>query len=115
MARTALTTQDLDADGLDLSLTAANADGHTLDGGGNVVLVVNNGSGADVDVTFQTSYSSGGLDLADRVVTVPAGDTIYCPRLAPRLFDRATGATDAGKVYVDFEAVTTVTVGALGV
>ncbi len=113
MARTALASQTADADGLAVSFTAANADGHSIDGGGDVILLVANASGGDVDVTIQSAATQDGLAIADQVVTTATGTTVAIAGLAARTYDRASGATDAGKVYVDFESVSSVTVAAL--
>jgi hypothetical protein len=115
MARTALATQDVADEGVVITATAANVDGHTLDGGGDVILKVINGSGGSINVTVQTAETVDGLAVADQVVAVAAGATKYIGRFRPSVYDRPTGATDAGKVYVDFSAVTSVTVAALGV
>lgn len=113
MARTALASQTADADGLAVSFTAANVDGHSIDGGGDVILLVVNGDASPINVTVQTPAQQDGLDVAENVVTVAAGATQAIAGLAARTFDRPTGAADAGKVYVDFSAVTSITVAAL--
>lgn len=115
MARTALASQTADADGLTIAFTAANVDGHSVEGGGDVILLVNNGSAGSINVTVQTPAQQDGLDIADQVVAVGAGAIGAIAGLASRTYDRASGATDAGKVYVDFSAVTSVTVAALEV
>lgn len=113
MARTALASQTADSDGLTVAFTAANADGHSIAGGGDVILLVDNASGGSVDVTVQTPATQDGLAIADQVVACATGEVTAIAGLHPRTFDRALGATDAGKVYVDFESVTSVTVAAL--
>lgn len=115
MARTALASQTADADGLTVAFTAANADGHSIDGGGDTILLVKNDAAGDITVTVQTPATQDGLDVAERTVTVTAGTIGAIAGLEPRTFDRPTGATDAGDVYVDFSDVTTVTVAALEV
>lgn len=113
MARTALASQTADAEGHTVAFTAANAEGHSIDGGGDVILLVDNASGAAVDVTVETPATQDGLDIADQVVSCADGEVTAIAGLAPRTYDRPTGATDAGKVYVDFASVTSVTVAAL--
>lgn len=113
MARTVLAAQQIVATGLEPVYTAANADGHFFENDGNTILHVKNGSGADVDVTLQTPATQGGLAVAEQVVTVTAGEERFIGRLLPALYNRPTGGADAGKVYVDFEAVDTVTVALL--
>ncbi len=114
MARTALATTAQADTGIDITtMSAANVDGHSLEGGGNTQLAVRNGSGAPINVTFQTAATVEGLAVADLVVPVAAGATVICKRLSPRVYDRPSGAVDAGRVYVDFSAVTSVTCKAL--
>lgn len=115
MARTALATQPVVDEGTVVAMTAANADGHSLDGGGDVILKVTNGSGGSINVTVESAATEDGLAVADQVVAVAAGATKYIGRFRPTTYDRPTGAADAGKVYVGFSAVTSVTVAALGV
>ena len=112
MARTALASQTIVDEGLTMTLSAANADGHYIDGGGDVFLVVLNGSGGSINVTVQTAATVSGLAVTDQVVAVAAGATKLIGPFPPATYDRASGASDAGKVYVDFSAVTTVTCGA---
>jgi FtsP/CotA-like multicopper oxidase with cupredoxin domain len=115
MARTALASQTADADGLTVAFTAANVDGHTIGGGGDVILLVDNASGGTVDVTVQTPATQDGLAIADQVITCADAAVTAIAGLASRTYDRPSGATDAGKVYVDFASVTSVTVAALEV
>lgn len=115
MARTALATQPIADEGTVVAMTAANVDGHTIDGGGDVILKVLNGSGGSINVTVQTAATEDGLAVAEQVVAVAAGATKYIGRFRPATYDRPSGAADAGKIYVDFSAVTSVTCAALGV
>jgi hypothetical protein len=115
MARTALATQQVADEGTVITMTAANVDGHILDGGGDVLLKVTNGSGVSVNVTVQTPGTVDGLAVAEQIVAVAAGATKYIGRFQPSTYDRPVGAADEGKVYVDFSAVTSVTVAAIGV
>lgn len=115
MARTALASQTADSDGLTVAFTAANVDGHSIEGGGDVILLVDNASAGDITVTVQTPATQDGLDVAEQPVTVTAGTMAAIAGLHPRTFDRPTGVADAGDVYVDFSAVTSVTVAALEV
>lgn len=105
MARTAITAAQIDDDGVVASLTAANADGHSVAHRNSLFLRVTNGSGSSITVTVQTPKTIGGLAVADRAVTVAAGATAYISLGNAELYRQADGA-----VYVDFSAVTTVTV-----
>lgn len=115
MARTALATQQSVDEGITVAFTAANADGHSVEGGGDVILLIENGSGSSINVTVQTAATTDGLAVSDQVVAVAAGALKAIGPFRPTTYDRASGASDAGKVYVDFSAVTTVTCAALGV
>jgi hypothetical protein len=115
MARTALATQPVADEGTVIAMTAANVDGHVIDGGGDVILKVTNGGGGSINVTVQTAATQNGLAVAEQVVAVAAGATKYIGRFDPSTYDRPSGAADPGDVYVDFSGVTTVTVAAIGV
>lgn len=114
MARTNLASQQVVTSGLEATYTAANADGHMFPPGEVRMLHVKNGGGSSIDVTIKSGYKRDGLALADQVVAVPNGEDRF---IGP--FDRETYAqrsgTDRGKVYVDFSAVTSVTVALLDV
>ena len=105
MARTVITAAQIDEDGVVASLAAANVDGHSIAHRDNLLLRVTNGSGASITVTVQTPKTIGGLAIADRAITVAAGATVYISLGNAELYRQADGA-----VYVDFSAVTTVTV-----
>lgn len=109
MARTTLTVNTVDADGLVDTLASANADGHSivLDRNAATWLEVLNGSGSSITVTIQTPKTVGGLAVADRTITVTAGQ-----RQKISLENRDLYLQSDSTVYVDFSAVTTVTVGA---
>lgn len=113
MARTALASHALVDEGVAVTMTAANVDGHSIAGGGDVILLVENGSAGSINVTIQTAATTDGLAVADQVVAVAAGALKAIGPFKPTTYDRASGAADAGKVYVDFSAVTTVTCAAL--
>lgn len=114
MARTNLAKQSVIRTGLTPVFTAANVDGHHIDGDGQTVLYVKNGGASSINVTAQTPQQEAGLDVAELVVAVPAGGERIIGRFPAATFNRPTGAADAGKVYVDFSGVTSVTVAALG-
>lgn len=115
MARTALAPIVAVDEGVVWSLSAANVDGHSIPGGGDIIVFVANASGGNVDVTVQTAATQDGLAVADQVVTVATGTTKAIGPFRPATYDRAVGAADAGKVYVDFASVTSVTCAALQV
>lgn len=109
MARTALVPVQAVDEGAVLALAAANVDGHSIPGGGDTVLIVNNGSGGSINVTIQTAATEDGLAIADQVVAVGAGVQKVIGPFRPGTYNRASGDTDPGLVYVDFSAVATVT------
>lgn len=111
MARTTLTVQNIDRVGLTPALAAANADGSSFANDGRTYLQVKNGSGAPITVTVQTPGTVDGLAVADLTVTVPA--TTGDKKIGPFPVGVYNQAGDV--VYVDFSAVTTVTVGAFKV
>lgn len=113
MARGLPATQVADArTGLVVALTAAPADGDSAaDGGTGVYAVVENGSGAPIDVTLVNPQTLYGDDVADRVVSVAAGVTRHIP--LPASFKQDLGTMDGGvdvggKVLINYSAVATV-------
>ena len=107
MARTVLALQEIKAVGLAPALGSANAGGHSVPCGANNFVAVKNGSASAVTVTIPTPAKFQGLDLADVAVSVPAGGERWIGPLLPSLFSQSDGYA-----YVDFSAVTSVTVGA---
>lgn len=115
MARTALTPVEAADEGAVWALAAANVDGHMIDGDGDIVLFVLNGSGGSINVTVQTAATEDGLAVAEQIVAVAAGVQKVIGPFRPNTYNRASGDTDGGKVYIDFSAVATVTCKALKV
>lgn len=109
MARTALAPVQAVDEGAVWALAAANVDGHTIPGGGDVLLFVLNGSGASINVTVQTAATEDGLAVAEQVVAVAAGVQKVIGPFRPTTYDRPSGGADPGVIYVDFSAVTSVT------
>lgn len=109
MARSTPTTQVVTRAGLNVTMSAPNVDGDIIDAG-NVEVVINNGSGAPIDVTFVSTYSYGDLDLEDLVVSVPAAGTRSYGPFPASLFAQPTDAVvGAGKVLANYSAVASVT------
>lgn len=113
MARTVLTTQQIVRTGLVPTLVTPDASGAVLPAGN--LLMVKNGSGSSINVTIETPETRAGLAVADEVVAVAAGVTALIGNFPPSTFVRPSSVADPGTVYVDFSAVTTVTVAALAV
>jgi hypothetical protein len=112
MARVSVTTQPVVRTGLNPALTGPTVDGDIIDAG-RVALWVDNASAGSVSVTVQATASQDGLDLQNLVVAVPAGERRLIGPFPQRTFGRSTGA-DAGRVYVDYSAVTSVTRAVIG-
>lgn len=110
MVRTALTIVNFAEAGITHAAVAANVDGNMFDNSGKEVLMVINGSGVSVNVTIQTQQTINGLAVADRVVAVGAGVTKFMGSFQPLILWNVVGGVDNNKAYIDYSAVTTVTV-----
>jgi hypothetical protein len=100
----ALTLQVLVPGGSESNLVAAAGGGDTCPAGPGVFLEVDNADAAPKTVTLVTPGIYDGLTLADRAVTVPAGERWKIP--VPKLFAAADG-----QCSITYSAVTSVTVG----
>ena len=110
MARTTLAVQQIERSGLAPAYSAANVDGHAVPNNGVTFIQVKNVSGSPVTVTIQLPQTVDGQTVPNKTVSVPAttGDRMIGP-FTPALYNQPN--TD--QVYVDFSAVTSVTVAAL--
>ena len=111
MARTDLTVLQVIQAGLNPAYTAANSvanGGNMFPNTGDAFLHVKNGSGSSINVTVDIPGLVAGMAISDLVVAVPAGGERM---IGP--FDPTWCNQSDGKVYVDFSAVTTVTVAAI--
>lgn len=115
MARTALAVQKFSDTGLKPTYTNANADGHAVPNEVGMFLYVVNAGGAPINVTIQTPKTERGLAVDDQVVQVVNGTTNgkFIGPFPPELFNQLPSSADAGSVYVDFSAVTSVTIAAV--
>lgn len=111
MPRTALASQVVADEGITPVYSAANIDGHSLEGGGDVILHVKTGA-SGCTVTIQTGGTLMGEAVAEKAVVIAANSERFIGRFPAALYNQPSGA-DAGKVYVDFSAVATVTVAAI--
>lgn len=109
MARTALTPTQITRAGVAPTLSAANADGHSVSNAHSPFLHVNNGSGGSITVTILIPKTLDGQSIANsgRQVTVPAGQARLIGPFPPGTYEQADGT-----VHVNFSSVTSVTVGA---
>lgn len=113
MPRTEITVQDVNKTGLSPTYAAADAtnammfknDGHTI-------LHVKNGGAGAVSVTV-VSIEDPYDRLGDVVVSVPAAGERVIGVFKGFLFNQKPGSANAGKIHVDFDIATTVTVAAL--
>lgn len=103
MPRTAITPQVVTAAGVAVSYEPANVDGNSVPVDTRSIVHVKNASAGAVTVTSPTPGQAEGLDIADRVVSVPAS--------AERMF-RVTGVLrqSDGTAHLNYSAVTSVTV-----
>ncbi len=107
MARASQTTQAAVGYKLAPTLTQPSADGDIVDTG-KVAVFVTNGSGGSINVTVQATATVEGLDVADLVVAVAAGQTALIGPLPKTVFGQTAGA-DKGRAYVDYSSQTSVT------
>jgi len=75
---------------------------------GKKLFVVNNGSGAAVEVTFATQKTVDGEAIADKVVDVPNGEQHLLGPFPTDIYNDGDG-----KVQVTYEDHTSVTVGVI--
>ncbi|MFE3197168.1 hypothetical protein [Embleya sp. NPDC059237] len=110
MARADLTVQAVSRAGLTPAFTAAVVDGHMFPNDGRTLLRVKNSDAAAKTVTFAIPATVDGQAVTARQVTIPAntGDVVIGPW--PAAYNQASG-----KVWVDYSAVTGVTVAAVAV
>ncbi len=109
MARQSVTTQQITRAGVNVALTAPNADGDIVDTG-NVALIVDNGGGAPITVTIITPGTVQGQAIADLAVTIPAAGRRFIGPLPTSLFAQpADAVAGALRALVDYSAITSVT------
>lgn len=91
--------------GTTVAFVAADAAGDSVPA--NCAVLVNNASGSSITVTLVTGATADDYAIADPTVAVPAG-TIVAIGPFSQLFPQTSGA-DAGRVYLNYSAVTSVT------
>lgn len=111
MARATVATQTADQDGGAVTFAAASVDGASIEQG--ATLLVKNDSGSTITVTVQTPETRAGLAVTDATGTVATGTIGMFGNLPAATFVRPSGATDPDRVWVDFSAVTSVTIAAV--
>jgi hypothetical protein len=116
MARTNLSVHSIDLDGLDFEANkiAASADGVAILNDGKTFVLVQNADAAGITITLKSNRVIHGLTLPDKTLAVGAGELQIVPLGPPDTFNQTTatetGGSDKGKAYVDFSAVTNVSV-----
>lgn len=109
MARTVVATQPVPITGLNgIALTAPTLEGDVVEVGAQNTLLVLNESAGVVTVTVQTPGDVNGLAIQENAVAVAAG-AMLAVALDKTTYARANGSVDAGKAYVDYDAVGSVT------
>ncbi len=114
MARVSVTPQACDDAGITPTWTAPTADGIMIPGDGQTKVMVRNTNASPCTVTVQTPEQRAGLDVAEQTVTIPAttGEKIIGP-FPQSTFNRPSGGTDPGKVYIDFSIQASVSYAAI--
>lgn len=115
MAKTALTLQVTDREGLEATYANANADGQAFDNAsGKVILHVKNGSASPVTVTIGSAGSLDGRTVAALSVAVPAGEDRFIGPFPGALYNAADNTLNIDEaVSISFSAATDVTVAAI--
>jgi archaellum component FlaG (FlaF/FlaG flagellin family) len=108
MARTALAVQQMTSSGLNVAMTAANVDGHSVPWSKHMHLRVKNGGGSPITVTPAIAIAVDGQSVTAKTVTVPAGEERSIGNLPPDVYAQSDGA-----VYFSFSGVTSVTCAAV--
>ncbi len=111
MAITVLAVQVILRTGLNEPVfSAANTDGHDFANSGRTFFYAKNGSGGDIECTFDTPGQVDNLDIEPLVVDVAAGEDEIIGPFPPAVYNQDPGTDDV--VQVTFEAVGSLTVGA---
>ena len=108
MAASAITVQEIDLDGVEVTLEAANVDGNFFTNDGKTVLRVANGSGSSITVTASAQASCSQGHEHPVVVSVPAGDTLDIGNFKSKYYNDSSNY-----VQIAYSDVTTVTVAAV--
>lgn len=110
MARTALAVQDTSRSGLTPAYTAANVDGHAVANTGREMLHVKT-AGTGCTVTLVTPGTVDGQAIADRAIVIGTSAERMIGPFPTGVYNQP-GTPD---LWVDFSAVTSVTIAAVRV
>ncbi|MFD3483781.1 hypothetical protein [Streptomyces sp. NPDC058665] len=105
----ALSTSVVPRGGLAVEPVAAAGGGDTCQTGAGVVLLVRNGDESSHTVTLVTPGTVNGLAIADRAVTVAAGDEVLIP-VTSEYYNPSTG-----RANITYDGVTDLTVAVIRV
>lgn len=97
-----LTVERVTQTGLNPTMTAAAAS-QTFQGGDKVFVRIANGDASSHNATFTTTAQVAGLDIDDRVVTVPAGEDRIAGPFPTSLY--------GSSVAITWSATTSMTIG----
>ncbi|MCP4566480.1 MAG: hypothetical protein GY841_02735 [FCB group bacterium] len=103
-----LTAQQIASSGLSPVLSAVAAS-DTFANTGREFIEVANGSGGSINVTIATPKTVDGLDVDDRIVAVPAGESRLIGPFPVGTY--STGGVSGGIATVTCSVTTTVTIG----
>ena len=107
--RDTITPTNLSASGVAQTLSAASGDGHKFSNTNRDILVVTNDYTDTVTLTIVTGGQVGGLDIDDIDISLTAGQTKMAGPFETTIFNQTSGS-DAGKIYINFDAAVTGTV-----
>jgi hypothetical protein len=107
MARAVLSPVRPTIDGAAVSYTAPTADGDAVPPG--AMLLVKNASTAAITVTLITDATIGGLDIADKTLSVGAGADVLIAIPRDTVYRETTAGATEGLVQVNYSAVASVT------
>lgn len=116
MARTELTVQVIDIDGLTISQTAGDAtNDHSFENlTEDIFLEVDNQGTGAVQVTILVPLAIEGLDLDDNVISVPGGDRMLIGPFKRRVFNQEDSGNSVDEaVLVDLDQDSNVYVAAV--
>lgn len=109
LTRGSLTATDLTPSGSTVSLSTANGDGHKFTNTNNEFVMVTNDYTATITMTIVTGGDIGGYDIDDVDVAVSASNSVLAGPFPTHIFNQTSGS-DAGKVYLNWNATVTGTV-----
>lgn len=116
MARTELTVQEVDRDGLKATYVAGDAtDDHSWDNRSEAIFVhILNGGASACVATFQTPKTVDGLAVAELIVSVPAGEDWFIGPFRNDLYGQEDAGNEISKaVLLDIDQDSSVTLAAL--